>query len=59
MSAGISVSTNEDDRVFVVDNDDLNDEEIETLKKLNKIIDEHMDEELVGFKRVERKILKQ
>ena len=40
-------------------NDDLNDEEIETLNKLNKIIDEHMDEELVGFKRVERKILKQ
>ena len=59
MSAGISGSTNEDDRVFVVQNDALNDEKIETLNKLNKIVDEHMDEELVGFKRVERKILKQ
>ena len=59
VSAGIKVSTNEDDRVFVGHNDDLNDEEIETLNKLNKINDEHTDEELVGFKRVERKILKQ
>ena len=36
VSAGISVCTNEDDRVFVVHNDDLNDEEVETLHKLNK-----------------------
>eukprot|EP00794_Sanderia_malayensis_P011617 gene11617-biopygen9284 len=59
VAAGIDVNTNEDDRFFVVHNDDLSDEEIETLNKLNKIIDEHMDEELVGFKRIERKILKQ
>eukprot|EP00794_Sanderia_malayensis_P014690 gene14690-biopygen11789 len=47
VAAGIGVNTNEDDRIFVVHNDDLSDEEIETLNKLNKIIDEHMDEELV------------
>ena len=40
-------------------NDDLNDDEIGTLNKLNEVIDKHMDEELVGFARVERKIVKQ
>ena len=59
MAVGRIERTNEDGRVFVVDNDDWNDEEIETLNKLTKVYDEHMDEELLGFKRVERKVLKQ